>query len=134
VTNEVPRLYRRLEGTAASVGVLRRALRRWLAGVVDDRDVVDDLTLAAGEALENSADHAFVGLPRCGTITVTAEVEYRAGIRDVVIAVVDDGCWQPPAADPGHRGRGLAMIAGLADTHRLVAGRSGTSLTLRHSY
>ncbi|PVZ08160.1 ATP-binding protein [Actinomycetospora cinnamomea] len=129
----MPRLHRQAGGTASSVGVLRRALRRWLVGVLDDEDAIDDLTLAASEALENAADHAFVGRGSPGTITVSAEVEHGSEARAVVVTVADDGCWRPPSADPGHRGRGLAMIARLAGAHCLVPGRDGTSITLRHA-
>lgn len=137
VTEQVTSLHQHLEATAANVGVLRRALRRWLLDTVADDDVVDDLILATSEALENVVDHAYTGQPRPGTITLSAQVEDSGGDvagserRGVVIRVADQGRWQPPTADPGHRGRGLSLIAQLSDTHLLTPGEAGTTITLR---
>lgn len=119
------------EGTAHGVGVLRRALQRWLEGTVDDEDVVDDLTLAASEALENAADHAFSGRPGPGTMTVPARAEGVGPHSTVVVTVTDDGSWRTADADRGHRGRGLSMIAQLTDDHSVTSTPGGTTVSLR---
>lgn len=111
----------------ANVGRLRRDLRRWLREVVDDPDTAEDLCLAVSEALENAVDHAFVGRD-AGTVTLEAYQETTEP-PSVVITVGDDGRWQP-AADPGHRGRGLALIAGMCRSD-LATGPAGTRVTLR---
>jgi hypothetical protein len=51
-------------------------------------------------------DHAFVSAPAPGTNSVGAGFVHGT----VIIVVTDDGTWRPPDDDPGHRGRGLALI------------------------
>lgn len=115
--------------TAPNVGRLRRALHRWLSDVlVDDPDTVDDLTLAAGEGLENAVDHAFAHSPSAGTMRLRA-VDRGDHIR---IVVSDDGRWQQPAKDTGHRGRGIDLMSHLADASRIDSTAGGTSITLVH--
>ncbi|MEJ2865377.1 ATP-binding protein [Actinomycetospora flava] len=118
------------EATSSNVGRLRHALHRWLGEALgDDPDVVDDLTLAASEALENAADHAFVESAAVGTMWLRAVDD---GDR-ITIVVTDDGCWQPPAAaDAGHRGRGIDLMNRLVDISRVQPGAGGTSVTLVH--
>jgi serine/threonine-protein kinase RsbW len=113
----------------SNVGHLRRSLRRWLSEALGDApDVVDDLTLAASEALENAADHAFVATPTIGTMYLRAVDD---GDR-IAIVVSDDGRWQPPDPDPGHRGRGIDLMDSLADVSQVVPSDGGTSVTLVH--
>ncbi len=115
--------------TAGHVGVLRRAVRGWLAEVVDD-DAVDDLTLAVSEALENAADHGFTGRSQPGTMSVTANVDDHG----LCIVVSDDGWWRGPRSERHHRGRGLALMGQLTDVSTVRTGTGGTSVTLyRHA-
>ena len=116
------------QATAAQVGAVRREVRRWLAEVVDDADAADDLVLAVSEAVENVVDHAFAGLDRPGTMTVTA----RAEDGEVVASVGDDGRWQEPTTGATSRGRGLAMMESLADSAVVHTGHDGTVVTLVH--
>ena len=116
------------QATAAQVGAVRREIRRWLAAVVDDADAADDLVLAVSEAVENVVDHAFAGLDRPGTMTVTARVEDG----EVVLSVGDDGRWQEPTRGATSRGRGLAMMESLADSAVVHTGHDGTVVTLVH--
>lgn len=109
-----------------NVGSLRRAVRRWLGDVIADADVVDDLTLAVSEALENAADHAYAGRPDPGTMTVRAEVEES---RQLVIRILDDGSWQAPSSESS-RGRGITMMEALADSAVVQAMPEGTAVTL----
>jgi serine/threonine-protein kinase RsbW len=113
----------------SNVGHLRRSLRHWLSEALGDGcDVVDDLTLAASEALENAADHAFVATPTIGTMCLRA---FDDGDR-ITIVVSDDGRWQPPDPDPGYRGRGIDLMHSLADVSRIRPSAGGTSVTLVH--
>lgn len=111
------------------VRLLRRRLAQWLRGDHLDDDVVDDLVLAASEALENCCDHAFEQSSSVGTMTLSARLVDEA----LVITVADDGCWQQAGTGPSHRGRGLAMIQELVDEVVVETGPEGTRLAMiRH--
>ncbi|MDF2976063.1 MAG: hypothetical protein K0S40_791 [Actinomycetospora sp.] len=120
--------------TPEHVGRLRRAVRRWLRSVLgdEDEDAVDNLTLAASEALENAAEHAYAGHDEVGTMTLSARREETAD-RAVVITVSDTGRWRAPADSTGYRGRGLALIGELTDAHEVQPGPAGTTVTFRHA-
>jgi len=120
--------------TPEHVGRLRRAVRRWLRSVLgdEDEDAVDNLTLAASEALENAAEHAYAGHDEVGTMTLSARRDDTAD-RAVVITVSDTGRWRAPADSTGYRGRGLALIGELTDTHEVQPGPTGTTVTFRHA-
>jgi serine/threonine-protein kinase RsbW len=108
------------------VRLLRRRLTQWLGGDDLDADVIEDLVLAASEALENCCDHAFSGGHGAGTMTLTASQAHDR----LVITVADDGSWQLEGAETGHRGRGLTMMRQLVDDVAIEAGPGGTSLAL----
>ena len=108
------------------VRLLRRRLTQWLGGDDLDADVIEDLVLAASEALENCCDHAYSGGPGAGTMTLTASQAHDR----LVITVADDGSWQLEGAETGHRGRGLTMMRQLVDDVAIEAGPGGTSLAL----
>jgi anti-sigma regulatory factor (Ser/Thr protein kinase) len=93
------------------VRLLRRRLAQWLRGHHLDEDVVEDLVLAASEALENCCDHAFEQSSSAGTMSLSARLVGEA----LVITVADDGCWQQATAGPSQRGRGLALMRELVD-------------------
>ncbi|WP_433785252.1 ATP-binding protein [Actinomycetospora sp. CA-101289] len=120
--------------TPEHVGRLRRAVRRWLRSVLgdEDEDAVDNLTLAASEALENAAEHAYAGHDEIGTMTLSARRDDTAD-RAVVITVSDTGRWRAPADSTGYRGRGLALIEELTDAHDVQPGPTGTTVTFRHA-
>jgi serine/threonine-protein kinase RsbW len=120
--------------TPEHVGRLRRAVRRWLRSVLgdEDEDAVDNLTLAASEALENAAEHAYAGHDEIGTMTLSARRDDAAD-RAVVTTVSDTGRWRAPADSTGYRGRGLALIGELTDTHEVQPGPAGTTVIFRHA-
>jgi len=127
-------LHLEVPATPEHVGRLRRAVRRWLRAELgdDDEDTVDNLTLAASEALENAAEHAYAGHDEVGTMTLVARREDGDG-RYVVITVSDTGRWRAPAESAGYRGRGLALIEELTDAHDVQPGPTGTTVTFRHT-
>ena len=117
--------------TPSDVGRLRRAVRRWLRGILsEDEDVVDNLTLAVSEALENAAEHAYAGQDEAGTMTLSGQWD-PAG-HAVVITVSDSGRWRTPSGSTGYRGRGLALIEELAAAYTVRPGPTGTTVILRH--
>ena len=86
--------------------------------------MVDDLLLAASEAATNAVEHAQD--PTEEFFDVLLEV----ADREVTITVRDHGRWRDGPATP-HRGRGLQMMAALADT-TVTPRPHGTTVTLRN--
>ncbi|PVZ09574.1 ATP-binding protein [Actinomycetospora cinnamomea] len=103
-------------------------------------DRLDDVATALYEALTNVVDHAYPqgGGPLRVTarLTVTGGVDEPAENRAVSpspwleIEVADRGGWRPAPADPGHRGRGLQLLAGLSDGHDVQRDPGGTHVLL----
>lgn len=107
------------------LGRARHLVAAWLAEGGLDPDTIDDVVLATNEALANAADHAF----GAGTGEVVLHADRVDG--DVLRVVVQDsGRWRPPPADPGYRGHGMTLMAGLAQRCRVQRGRAGTTVEL----
>lgn len=79
------------------------------------------LVLAASEAATNSIEHAYAGTS-AGRIRVDARLRRTT----VTLGISDDGRWQPPAPDPGDRGRGLSMVASSGLRLTVDTGEAGT--------
>jgi serine/threonine-protein kinase RsbW len=117
----------RLDG-AALPGQLSRArhlIAAWLAECRLDPDMIDDVVLATHEALANAIDHAFGGGE--GEVVVRAD---RVDGDVLRVVVQDRGCWRPPPADPGFRGHGMALMAGLAQRCRVQRDLAGTTVEM----
>jgi len=100
---------------------VRAQVARWAGRLGLPADAVDDIVLATREALANVADHAYPDGDG------DAELDAACVQGEVRVVVRDHGSWRAPANDPGWRGRGLVLIAGLAehvDVHRAPAGTS----------
>ncbi|MGB9222477.1 SpoIIE family protein phosphatase [Mycobacterium sp.] len=112
-----------IDSTAEQLGPLRRQLTNWLrnAGVPDP--LLGDIVLVINEACTNSIEHAYRG-HSVGTMRV--EVESVDG--EVRALISDDGSWKPPAADPGHGGRGLLLIRELGDWVEVDSSPTGTAI------
>ena len=93
----------------------------WAAAAGMGQDGIDDLVLATHEALANVADHAYPDGP--GDAWIEAG---RTGPGELTVTVSDRGHWRPPPADPGLRGRGMILIAALADRVAVQRGTAGT--------
>jgi serine/threonine-protein kinase RsbW len=63
-----------------------------------------------------------------GLLDLRAHADRGQGI--VTVTVTDYGCWRPPSADPGSRGRGLTLIRGLAAAVEITPTARGTSVTM----
>jgi anti-sigma regulatory factor (Ser/Thr protein kinase) len=115
-------LAERLPADPRRLPALRRRLGTWsaLAGLSDDTTA--DLQLMFSEAATNSVEHAYRDAP-VGEFVYSVRRREDGGIR---VEVQDFGRWRPPPADPGYRGRGLAVIHKLADEVTLEVGESGT--------
>jgi PAS domain S-box-containing protein len=100
---DVPAEARRLSG-------IRRELATWLTAAAVPHEPAADLVAAANEACSNSVEHAYLdGSP--GRVVLTADCT----MDRVTVEVADTGIWRPLPDDPGHRGRGIAMMRALTD-------------------
>jgi anti-sigma regulatory factor (Ser/Thr protein kinase)/putative methionine-R-sulfoxide reductase with GAF domain len=114
-----------LPATPTSLKALRRAMRRWLAGIRADRQVTADLLAAVGEACANSIEHAYG--PAGGTVSV--RLEHQA--PDVVAVVGDTGNWRAPRGN--FRGRGITLIRALSDEVTIERADVGTQVRIRRT-
>lgn len=115
----------RLPALPASVGSLRRALRKWLQGAGVGDEEVFDITVASGEAVSNSIEHAY-GLGE-GDI----ELEAAMANGEVAITVRDYGRWR--AARDSDRGRGFNMMRELMDDVDINSAPGGTEVRLKRA-
>ncbi|MFE4463290.1 SpoIIE family protein phosphatase, partial [Nocardia tengchongensis] len=111
---------------ARELSQLRRALRSWLAAAAVPHDLAVDLVSAANEACSNSIEHAYLG-GEPGRVQLAAD----SGVDCLTIEVSDTGVWRPLPADPGNRGRGIAMMRALTD--QLDIDNSGPGTRVRMS-
>jgi anti-sigma regulatory factor (Ser/Thr protein kinase) len=120
---EIHRLDLRVPADPTKLSGLRHRLEEFLfAHAVPEMDVFD-LTVAMSEAAANAIEHPI------SPIEKMISVEVSVDRREVVVTVRDTGRWRP-TSDARHRGRGLALIAVLAEVS-VVRGARGTSVTLR---
>ena len=105
---------------------LRHELAAWLALDVPD-EPLEDLVLAAYEAIANAAEHAYANHTNPeGPIRLHA---HRT--RDcVLITVGDEGTWRVPSGQ-GFRSRGLALMRLLVPDVHLGPNHTGTAVHLR---
>jgi serine/threonine-protein kinase RsbW len=104
---------------------VRVRVAEWASAAGMCPDGVDDLALATYEALANVADHAYPD--GSGDVWVDGD---RSGAGDLTVVVRDRGRWRTPPADPGLRGRGMMLIAALADRVTVRRGPTGTSVVM----
>jgi anti-sigma regulatory factor (Ser/Thr protein kinase) len=108
---------------------VRDALSGWLERLDATSADIHALIHAVGEATTNVIEHAYAtGEP--GSLTVLAALTRQGRAR---IVVADEGRWRDPLASPHGRGRGLAMMRGLADRVELVRATTGTMVVLHHT-
>lgn len=110
-----PELDTRLRAETAVIADARRMLHGWLADAgVDDREVVDDLSVVLSELLANAVEAS----PPAGSVVVRLQLEEGTLVLSVVNEVRE---WVPPSErwdldDPLRPGgRGLLIVSALAD-------------------
>ncbi|MBW0089054.1 SpoIIE family protein phosphatase [Pseudonocardia sp. KRD-184] len=123
----VPRpLERRLDADPLLLPGLRHDVHAWAVAAGMSEDGADDLQLALSEAATNCVEHAYAG----GAGEIRCRV-HRTADGAVEASVQDFGAWRPPPADPGYRGRGLAVIHTLAEHVELHPTPQGTTIVFR---
>jgi anti-sigma regulatory factor (Ser/Thr protein kinase) len=122
-----PPLRLRLSGgsLAPQLAGARHDVERWAQAVGLAEPLVEDVVLAAHEALANVADHAY---PDGGG---DAELDAACADGEVRVVVRDHGHWRPAPRDPGRRGHGLVIIEGLAEHVEVQRADAGTSVAMR---
>ena len=103
---------------------LRSDLRAWLVRARTPRDALEEIVLAASEAVANSIEHAAPPVHRM------VEVEASLGVDGVVVVVQDFGAWREPV-DDSDRGRGFLLMRALMDDVAVEAAPRGTRVTMR---
>ncbi|MGW4943392.1 SpoIIE family protein phosphatase [Actinoplanes sp. NPDC004185] len=110
----------------AAAAAMRRDLRGALSGDRIDPDLLDDLQVAATEAVNNAVEHA--------QRPSRPEVEVRLQVADGLVRVVvqDFGGWRerPPARD---RGRGALLMNAYGDV-RVTSTATGTTVTIERRW
>ncbi len=117
--------------TAASAATVRRNLAYDLARVGVDPDVASDSSVLASELVANAVRHARA-LP-----SGHLQVEWEVHPDGVTVSVTDGGSDTVPeireAGMQDTTGRGLAIVAALADEWGVKAGESTTTVWARIS-
>lgn len=115
-----------LPATPDNLAVARTAVREWLGAARIGADGVQDVVLAAGEALANAVEH---GSPGDGS-TVMGIAMRLGTAREVEVLVADEGGWRPPAAEPGLRGQGIRIMRAVMDEVAIDRGEAGTTVRM----
>jgi len=121
-----PHIYTQATAAPGQIRILRSHLTEWVGRIGFSAAEGQDVILASDEAVSNAVEHAYPG--NTGTLTLFAACTRAAGAMRIIVS--DHGLWRPPPADPGFRGRGLAMMEKLAHVFRLVHGPNGTTVVL----
>lgn len=124
-TTELQRTY---PAVPDAVPAARAAITAFAADAGASGELLDDVRLAASEALTNAVVHAYRGAHEPGSIGVTAVV----AADELWIIISDSGCGLRPRTDSPGLGLGMALMmqlsAGIDVTDRADG---GTEITLR---
>lgn len=116
---------RSVAATAEAAHHLRQLFTQWLEAAID-AERRDDIVLAVYEAVANATEHAYKNTAEPGVVTVHSRRRRNGALE---ITVTDSGTWDPSPSQR-FRGRGLALITALSDTHALTTGPLGTTVTM----
>jgi serine phosphatase RsbU (regulator of sigma subunit)/anti-sigma regulatory factor (Ser/Thr protein kinase) len=113
----------------AEATATRHRLRAWLGDLGVDRESLDSLLLAVGEAVANAIDH---GSRRDSSQIV--KIELAANDGEIIAAISDSGRWQ--SGIEGYftgRGRGHLLMQALTDAVTIDTDQHGTIVMLEFS-
>jgi serine/threonine-protein kinase RsbW len=105
---------------------VREGLRRWMLELGLTSDQADVIILCVDEAASNAVEHAYAD----GTGTIDIQAAKTVSPRTVRVTVSDRGTWRKPSKGLIDRGRGLALIRGLAGQVDMDTGPTGTTVTM----
>ncbi|WP_185845577.1 ATP-binding protein [Kibdelosporangium aridum] len=123
---EQPHVYLRFSADPGKLGTARREITRWAAELDLGASLTQDIVLALDEATTNSVEHAY--LNRAGPVTLFAGCDQSGHCAWTVVS--DCGRWRIPRNEPSSRGRGLLLMAALADEFDVTSTASGTTVVL----
>jgi PAS domain S-box-containing protein len=102
----------------------RAALRSWLTKAGVEPGQIQDVLIAAGEAIANSIEHGHRDRSE-GTIRLRATA---VGDR-LQVTVTDTGAWKTPRDSAGsHRGRGISLMRHLMEDLNIQSSGAGTTV------
>ncbi len=107
-----------------SLAPARTALRGWLQRAGIDTTTVQNILVAAGEAVANAVEHGH-------SRTTAGLVRLRAAATpdEIHLTIVDNGVWKEPRPQAqSDRGRGLMLMRALM--HEVIVTRSATGTTV----
>ncbi|MGD1108921.1 MAG: SpoIIE family protein phosphatase, partial [Mycobacterium sp.] len=102
----------------------RATLRSWLTKAGVDPGQIQDVLIAAGEAVANAIEHGYRDGSE-GTILLRATV-VGDGLQ---VTVTDTGAWKTPRDSAGsHRGRGISLMRHLMEDLNIQSSGAGTTV------
>ncbi|MBE1470042.1 ATP-binding protein [Kibdelosporangium phytohabitans] len=121
-----PHVYLRFPADPTNLGVARRDIGKWASALRLGTELTQDIVLALDEAATNAVEHAYLG--RGGPVTLFAGCDKAGHCAWTVVS--DSGHWRTPRPGPSTRGRGLLLMAALADEFDVTSTASGTTVVL----
>ncbi|OBK52128.1 histidine kinase [Mycobacterium kubicae] len=116
----------RFVADANHLGPSRAALRSWLRQAGVEPEQIQDVLIAAGEAVANAIEHGHRDRPE-GTVLLQA----TAVVDRLWVTVTDSGSWKPPRQTPGvSRGRGITLMRGLMEDLSIHSDDTGTTVQM----
>jgi PAS domain S-box-containing protein len=109
---------------ASHLAPSRAALRTWLRQAGVDSDLIQNVLIAAGEAVANAIEHGHRDRPE-GTVSLRA----TALVDRLRVTVIDNGTWKMPVKlDDITRGRGIGLMRGLMEDFTIRSDDAGTTV------
>lgn len=117
-------LVREVAATRHQVTIVRHALAAWLQARDVSTRLIEDIVLAATEAMSNVVDHAYPDDSH-GTLALTASTEHGF----LTVTITDTGHWKDIPSE-AHRGRGITLIRAVAPEAAITSTPTGTTVRL----
>jgi anti-sigma regulatory factor (Ser/Thr protein kinase) len=128
MTPPISPLQRTFPAVPDAVPAARSAVTAFAADVGASSELLEDVRLAASEALTNAVVHAYRGAHEPGSIGVTAAL----AMDELWIIISDSGCGLRPRNDSPGLGLGMALMMQVSgDIDVIDRSDGGTQVTLR---